>query len=124
MRISDWMSDVCSTDLQQPHQQGAVLPDAQLWRSLWPAILCRGQDPHLVAAQAAPRPGHYGTQRDQAPAFHRRRGGRFDRTAADRARATGARTGRSEEQTSELQSRMRISYAVFRCETKDAKKRK
>src|SRR3546814_13020730 len=42
----------------------------------------------------------------------RGRGGNDDRTFARRGNIVGA-TGRSEEHTSELQSLMRISYAVF-----------
>src|SRR3546814_1162871 len=42
----------------------------------------------------------------------------------DRAQPVGARRGRSEEHTSELQSLMRISYAVFCLKKKKHKRRK
>src|SRR3546814_1540884 len=44
-----------------------------------------------------------------------------DRQAADRRVAAGLRIGRSEEHTSELQSLMRISYAVFCLKKKNTK---
>src|SRR3546814_3299061 len=85
MRISDWSSDVCSSDL------GARQPALrQLERKRRRALggrtrrQCRG-----ISAQAAAR-SRYLHGRRRCPAF-----------------------GRSEEHTSELQSLMRISYAVF-----------
>src|SRR3546814_1588133 len=54
---------------------------------------------------AAFRPGHGGNSRQSRP-LHRSRG------SSARGRKCGA-AGRSEEHTSELQSLMRISYAVF-----------
>src|SRR3546814_3372315 len=103
MRISDWSSDVCSSDLAnrvarvvREHQEGAAERN-----------------------QAA-------VQRD---AVHRRRHAEFahavvDVVAGELAGAQRdvtlevgavrfAKIGRSEEHTSELQSLMRISYAVF-----------
>src|SRR3546814_6312518 len=77
MRISDWSSDVCSSDLVP----WAVWPPG---RQCW----CRFPR-SAIRLQAAHR----------------------------RARSAGAHSGggagRSEEHTSELQSLMRISYAVF-----------
>src|SRR3546814_3793590 len=121
MRISDWSSDVCSSDLQQSAGDGAGAA-AEL-------------DDVLVVLAAD-------MLRHQAA--ERRRGGR-DGGHADRVleEATevepmgsplpvGAPLGRfvqlfdrSEEHTSELQSLMRISYAVF-ClkKTKHTKKHK
>src|SRR3546814_3997622 len=100
MRISDWSSDVCSSDLLLRHGVRRHAPQSA------------AADP----ARASPQLGV-----DQL-LFHRqwrqerRRGTglrmghrRFD---AVRARLGGARP-RSEEHTSELQSLMRISYAVF-----------
>src|SRR3546814_10029749 len=45
-------------------------------------------------------------------------------TGCDRGGAAGAAGGRSEEHTSELQSLMRISYAVFCLKKKKKKKQK
>src|SRR3546814_4740243 len=87
MRISDWSSDVCSSDLLFLNDDLGVARDAG---------------------------GEIGRQRDRfvervgvealRPAEHRRH--RLDRRAHDIV-------VRSEEHTSELQSLMRISYAVF-----------
>src|SRR3546814_3754685 len=111
MRISDWSSDVCSSDL------------ARLAR------LARGRQP--VAAERRGVPG--GGRRRQADRRDLRQGG-GKRPGCEAARAVRtvdpgrgrvralqgrvrrqARRGRarSEEHTSELQSLMRISYAVF-----------
>src|SRR3546814_6068440 len=99
MRISDWSSDVCSSDLRwQP-----ALP----WRKRsrrWHSPVER-----MTAAVAV-------------TGMRRQRNDRLGRTAvASRARcgypapqaAPGLHLFRSEEHTSELQSLMRISYAVF-----------
>src|SRR3546814_4034449 len=90
MRISDWSSDVCSSDLLAAHG-GAALPL------------------HLQHAAPADR-------RDLVAGRHRLRdgdAGHADVHSRDAGLFTGALTHRSEEQTSELQSLMRISYAVF-----------
>src|SRR3546814_4893651 len=73
MRISDWSSDVCSSDLHRPLADGA--------RRSCPADVLRDRHPPLVAER--------------------------------RLEAPKAREQRSDEHTSELQSLMRISYAVF-----------
>src|SRR3546814_4209694 len=128
MRISDWSSDVCSSDL-------AACPGACARRRIR-----RGGD--LCGRACAPRkarflhqlhPGKRG--RRLHPVADRRPGvGRFRRPAAvgklgladslpvfasaarhfavDKAEAEG-KPHRSEEHTSEIQSLMRISYAVF-----------
>src|SRR3546814_5749076 len=76
MRISDWSSDVCSSDLpRRAHQQSR--PRGAPGGAEPPRWLARRRD------RRQPRP----------------------RTARG--------NGRSEEHTSELQSLMRISYAVF-----------
>src|SRR3546814_1926440 len=95
MRISDWSSDVCSSDLRQEvrsaegrrygpsrRSQGADLH--RWWQGAWPACphlrpLAEQEDPHPRPEDGLERQGE----------------------------------GRSEEHTSELQSLMRISYAVF-----------
>src|SRR3546814_4498763 len=112
MRIGDWSSDVCSSDLALPKSP-----------SLASTLNCtRSRSPcHAVAAYSAwvspgsntgspkssgrmrpwvPRndaaPAHCGAQRHCAP-----------------SEPTSPSATRSEEHTSELQSLMRISYAVF-----------
>src|SRR3546814_4823362 len=98
MRISDWSSDVCSSDLC-PHEP-VVLHD----NALVDAARCVAQHDVLSTFAAREIPG--GKNVDPR---HLQLGGR------DRALITagGARGQRSEEHTSELQSLMRISYAVF-----------
>src|SRR3546814_5002894 len=102
MRISDWSSDVCSSDLSWRQFVGY-----RRWRR----------------CGAAGFAGICESQRFEAACAHPvgRDGGRLPRTNAQRAGARspqGAEVGgydgrRSEEHTSELQSLMRISYAVF-----------
>src|SRR3546814_8026267 len=87
MRISDWSSDVCSSDLVEIPQ----------------IFTCT-----LIAPGLAPLPLSEST-------FARRRsGGALGGTRSDRCQVEPRRgSTRSEEHTSELQSLMRISYAVF-----------
>src|SRR3546814_5635770 len=101
MRISDWSSDVCSSDLvlQAGHEAGLV------------AALQEGTV-HLVRVAEA---GHLA----ELLGLARRQGSRLaDHPALvvavlRLARPPGEHAGRSEEDTSELQSLMRIPYAVF-----------
>src|SRR3546814_4169777 len=92
MRISDWSSDVCSADLRH----------RGIHRSRTLRIVARHGAQHdgAVAHRARHRPRlvERGGEGDDAPA---------------RAAAVGRLDARSEEHTSELQSLMRISYAVF-----------
>src|SRR3546814_7188232 len=90
MRISDWSSDVCSSDLLplECADRGAEQRDFQRDRG---AIdrQPRGEIVAAVEDQARPRQQRLGIGAVQPPG------------------------NRSEEHTSELQSLMRISYAVF-----------
>src|SRR3546814_4657104 len=99
MRISDWSSDVCSSDL--PHRLVETAPRF-LDRTL-PAQPGGGEDVDLD--QQPPRPALIGPAA-QAGEFLQRRVA----LACKQAKLDPAR---SEEHTSELQSLMRISYAVF-----------
>src|SRR3546814_8596918 len=102
MRISDWSSDVCSSDLI--------------------AELRGGSSPH-AAPLAAHRAGARGrdgrAQFRTAPTFHaapfgkKRTDVRLDHHVQFEVRHRTGRDDRSEEHTSELQSLMRISYAVL-----------
>src|SRR3546814_2329501 len=106
MRISDWSSDVCSSDL----------PDEQT----------PGLQPFVIIAGAVARiAGDDEHAQRRLGARHRR----FKRSGGDQhvigvafglaclfagvVRAEQQKHDRSEEHTSELQSLMRISYAVF-----------
>src|SRR3546814_6365065 len=112
MRISDWSSDVCSSDLQD--------------RSLFPCIEGSGGQGDRDGTSAGCR------QRAAAMAYrllieiratdargevvlHIEASLQLDAQAEPQH---GSKAARSEEHTSELQSLMRISYAVF-CLTKN-----
>src|SRR3546814_9310079 len=107
MRISDWSSDVCSSDLldtiyfldtgaRQRHHQPAA------------CVRCGMRSGKLLGCGAEARACAVGHQpRGQGA-------GKRVRCRTVRAQhAQGAAQRRSEEHTSELQSLMRISYAVF-----------
>src|SRR3546814_6743244 len=107
MRISDWSSDVCSSDLQ------AI--------AISPRIACRcrlrGNVQHGLLAEPD-RTIMGDTVRTGL--LYLRQVGRVQRNGAARSlqatfdgELTDAVHRRSEEHTSELQSLMRISYAVF-----------
>src|SRR3546814_4927121 len=109
MRISDWSSDVCSSDLRFRNRAG----HNDLAHPAEPEIV-DGESGRLRSGQ---RQLHAGDLR-QAIVGHQPQ--ELDPEAHVRHRAQDvARTveradaGRSEEHTSELQSLMRISYAVF-----------
>src|SRR3546814_2526253 len=90
MRISDWSSDVCSSDLVS---RDLKPPPGGVARAV--ARGGRGQAcPPSAAALSCPGAGPV-----EAPASHRA--------------GLAQLVERSEEHTSELQSLMRISYAVF-----------
>src|SRR3546814_10281915 len=99
MRISDWSSDVCSSDLGEHVAGGFGDP-----------VFITGIDGH-----GAPLFLHYGTSLYRALPFSM---SCLDVFCVFFLKA--CRT-RSEEHTSELQSLMRISYAVFCLKTKITK---
>src|SRR3546814_4715080 len=121
MRISDWSSDVCSSDLHpDPCRRATAGPPPHTPTSVMPLDYVRGR---RATDGDLPSGGKIGVAFDRA---QRRRGGRVScrRGPRKRARRPGARlhaTERSEEHTSELQSLMRNSYAVF-CLKKNKKK--
>src|SRR3546814_1618947 len=95
MRISDWSSDVCSSDLVAA---GGVMDGRGIAAAL-----------ALGAAGVQMGTAFLGCPESGASETHKTMLGqaRDDRTVVTRA------FSRSEEHTSELQSLMRISYAVF-----------
>src|SRR3546814_7844373 len=103
MRISDWSSDVCSSDL------GGTIGD-MVGAGVQPIILheLRGLVIHARRGRTSRREDH---ESGLAAHLHKA-GGRLDRRQIERAGAARDQH-RSEEHTSELQSLMRISYAVF-----------
>src|SRR3546814_5483944 len=100
MRISDWSSDVCSSDLR--HRRSFLVHSRRGWRSSprEAGRLCQGRS-RGCGATAGAAPSRF---RSLQPLFEERA-----RAVAFEHRAVA----RSEEHTSELQSLMRISYAVF-----------
>src|SRR3546814_8138838 len=101
MRISDWSSDVCSSDLRL----------ARPWRYAGraPRQHRRADPPRSRASRSA-----------GVPAASRRGGSDPSRHigSASACGGSASRSSRSEEHTSELQSLMRNSYAVFCLKTK------
>src|SRR3546814_962862 len=93
MRISDWSSDVCSSDL--PGRTEDLPIDVQgtaFQQAVWEALRAIPPGETRSYAQIAAAMGKPG---------------------AIRAAGSACGDNRSEEHTSELQSLMRISYAVF-----------
>src|SRR3546814_10384555 len=90
MRISDWSSDVCSSDLRCTQAEGAGAGDGG-----------QADGAHRLSACADEiRAGHHAA-------------GTGRRTERGPGEAGPVGRDRSEEHTSELQSLMRTSYAVF-----------
>src|SRR3546814_2036588 len=107
MRISDWSSDVCSSDLigRRLAREHRIVAQAPLLRTLDFGVPIRALDePHRQAPPGRRTEGI-------SPGDHRR-GAALVRLHRH-AEAIPAGDCRSEEHTSELQSLMRISYAVF-----------
>src|SRR3546814_4903332 len=108
MRISDWSSDVCSSDLEALPDDEASLPQAQIRRGTGRTI--------NNAVAASPPPNLAGTTGETTFNFEGEslqaviKAILGDMLGQNYVIAPGVR---SEEHTSELQSLMRISYAVF-----------
>src|SRR3546814_4758816 len=120
MRISDWSSDVCSSDLArraaaggagrrraEPEEQEELLSMVADAHSLADLKTALG-DTTPVEAEAAPREPKIDAQGRSYGT------GRRKNAIARVWIKPGSGRIRSEEHTSELQSLMRISYAVFR----------
>src|SRR3546814_4925827 len=117
VRISDWSSDVCSSDLRWARQSepepGKRVPGKKFAGVL---LACRGDIGmrHDITARD-PMPSHDTVhQRDQrSDLFFRERPVTPFMSRIDYFDADAGAVHRSEEHTSELQSLMRNSYAVF-----------
>src|SRR3546814_3745581 len=91
MRVSDWSSDVCSSDLASGDKEQAFADRRR-------AVVA---GPHRFPFHLVAEPAELADEQVEGFAFARR------------IRIPLAVDERSEEHTSELQSLMRISYAVF-----------
>src|SRR3546814_2507071 len=120
MRISDWSSDVCSSDLKitrlthHPHS-GTYLPTGSLLDENPGSTLSGNQHTVVVAwlwlkqASVAARALGGATQADRPFYTGKIKAARF----MLKEKLPDAVASRSEEHTSDLQSLMRTSYAVF-----------
>src|SRR3546814_5749313 len=115
MRISDWSSDVCSSDLSSGQGRGGRYEGSMvegalvcqvgspqvggIVRSAKSTIVFNPQVKHVVSGRLAFVVGQSVLAEDAI--------------CLDVGRPVSIQAGRSEEHTSELQSLMRISYAVF-----------
>src|SRR3546814_9222067 len=126
MLISYWSSDVCSSDLLAllvGREQLRGRPVVHADRLRLPAVRRRAGAAHAHAARGAGErlrlrrilrsAFHAARQRDDVPLRGADPGGGRDSAAAGDPGVARPAVSRSEEHTSELQSLMRISYAVF-----------
>src|SRR3546814_7937343 len=107
MRISDWSSDVCSSDLLPMPRNGVrTVSPGLLHRSMHRPITssCSGE---IWRSSSLSRPPRYCSVRDWFMSIQTGDAYRCQTSIEYQLRP------RSEEHTSELQSLMRISYAVF-----------
>src|SRR3546814_3376398 len=124
MRISDWSSDVCSSDLL-PVEGGQSIAECghSLFQSMMidRALRCRNRNMSNAAPELPDAVRHRGCSRNS-----RQRGPvrtvNIWSAEAD-SRQLHRNDQRSEEHTSELQSLMRISYAVLCLKKKKTKKK-
>src|SRR3546814_5066130 len=106
MRISDWSSDVCSSDLGG--NEGSIDRNIGWW-------LDRVHPDDHLSLKAASKNAFERREAEWTANF---------RLKTSRGRYIPVLLRRSEEHTSELQSLMRISYAVFCLKKKTAYRRK
>src|SRR3546814_9146232 len=120
MRISDWSSDVCSSDLTtrdsirhsgEGYSNVIIIDNVQRIEGTWAGGQRSGSFTWIVITQTAQfKPGENGALEVDI--------NDWDYINEMREAPTASYFYRSEEHTSELQSLMRISYAVF-CLTKN-----
>src|SRR3546814_10135577 len=116
MRISDWSSDVCSSDLAEIKSRGypiGILSNGDA--AMLQALASRVATPfdHVFSSEAA------GFYKPHPSVYHlplsalKLSGGEVLHVAGGAPDALGATAAKSEEHTSELQSLMRSSYRAF-----------
>src|SRR3546814_6915108 len=113
MRISDWSSDVCSSDLSSGTPRRAKRSVSTRCTIVAPSCALISSPITGTPASAKRRPHSGSLAMNTGMAL----------TKATPARNAHSAKNRSEEHTSELQSLMRISYAVF-CLKKKTKNHK
>src|SRR3546814_8754615 len=116
MRISDWSSDVCSSDLIRRHPRQYLRPAGsdgrkRRRRDRAAARTCRDRT-GSKQADGKPRRLRLLPARSRVLPQKDKRGDRRSPAAALQVNGTRPELS-SEEHTSEIQSLMRISYAVF-----------
>src|SRR3546814_4497893 len=110
MRISDWSSDVCSSDLDAARGLRQPVFDGQRQRRGRSRIVHQMQDRAVFGRDPRHMPCHFVGLSGVEDM------GMKGRAGIEAVQAVGVDIDpdhRSEEHTSELQSLMRISYAVF-----------
>src|SRR3546814_6109452 len=116
MRISDWSSDVCSSDPEHAGEQQHHAKRRDIHRRVR----------HIVAVGFSAHRPHILNHRILMGCAVSTglvvKGGFVHHEIAPNLRLISSAVGRSEEHTSELQSLMRISYAVFCLKKKNRKK--
>src|SRR3546814_6407201 len=105
MRISDWSSDVCSSDLLRGLWR--MSSKSQMRNDEYDERIYRGEGKEVDARR-----------RQRIPRQSNRGSGGMPHPRWRRSHAPAWAAARSEEHTSELKSLMRISYAVFCLQTK------
>src|SRR3546814_1890406 len=125
MRISDWSSDVCSPDLEIDDRcrlaagrvEHRVVPEVEIDLELRPPLDGEGQEVAQRARRLLLRARHQVGSAVDVPTDDEDRPRRVEDGPLERGEIGGPvdqeGQARSEEHTSELQSLMRISYAVF-----------
>src|SRR3546814_10273893 len=124
VRISDWSSDVCSSDLHRPAFAAGEVEEGKGGLGRAGQAVCGADLPHEIQRRRVRGEQDVVAVVDAAlelgilvgAAATAGLGGGFverDLPAGLGKAQRGRKPGRSEEHTSELQSLMRISYAVF-----------
>src|SRR3546814_5767425 len=119
MRISDWSSDVCSSDLQGREECGKGAQGGRQRRAIITGKSREGgpeEGPSLGTSTRVVARRHY------ARNYFQPSGSGRNRLRCNELGCLRGRRSRSEEHTSELQSLMRNSYAVFCLKKKTQKK--
>src|SRR3546814_9035517 len=118
MRISDWSSDVCSSDLMGDLPELEITDQAGPGASTQQFVFVDASEARMLPVQAGTDAAYRTVvqiqyRRQQQMELVERNGGVNFAFEIEAAATIGVDLGRSEEHTSELQSLMRNSYAVF-----------